>query len=106
MLLVFAATGINTGALIVLSRASAVEYADYTTPELQELFPRNGFTDFSVQWYRTTGSMLTDALIKSALLPIAEFIGFSLIFQLKRFYDRRFTCNYEITRKKSVFHYI
>jgi hypothetical protein len=60
MLLVFAATLINTVILIVLSNMSAIEFVDYKkAPEIAALFPKNGFTDFSPKWYQTVGYTLT-----------------------------------------------
>jgi hypothetical protein len=43
--------------------------------------------------------------LKSALLPIAEFAGFGFINKVKRLIDRRFGCDPEMTRKKSVYDY-
>lgn len=72
---IFASQFINTGFLLLLNEAN---FADFDGGDgiLSSIFFIGRYTDFSEQWYRTTGMLLMRTMIVSAVFPLIEFAMF------------------------------
>jgi hypothetical protein len=104
MLLIFFVTFINTGLVLVLASASITEWDP--NDDYSFIFNKRGFTDFSVDFYQLTGTILIATMIKNSYFTIVEFIGFSMLGKCKRWADRGFSSNQLYSKKKSVPAYI
>ena len=56
---------------------------------LRDLF-HGPYTDFTADWYRDVGIIITKAMLISAVMPIIEFVMFYTMRNALRFLDRGF----------------
>lgn len=79
--------------------------ADLTYYGLGEFF-NVFFSDFSVKWYASVGTLIVDALKFAIYWPIIEFCGFFSLRLLWRVLDKGFCCCKKSTRKKTIQAYV
>lgn len=105
MIFIFCAQFVNTGFIVMLSDANFKDIDGGNGP-LSNIFSVGKETDFSEQWYRTTGMLIMRTMLIAAVYPVMEFCGFWSLAQFKRLRDRNYTSDVFQTQMPSVSTYV
>lgn len=106
MIFVFLIQFINTSIILLFINA---DLSQSGIPILDKIFVLGYHSDFTVEWYKDVGKIITTLMIKNISWPIIEFFIFYGQRMVKRILDKRWCrccCKGKATRAKTIEAYI
>lgn len=96
MISILIVTFFNTGLVYLIASSDFSELSGDDSG-----FFRGVYTDITAQWYLDIGTLIAETTVINIVAPLAEFIVFWLIRQLKRMIDQRSLCPCDITKTRA-----